>query len=1212
MAQQPSRVNPPLDLTRDAFALNGGLDLVSPKISVSKGSLIDGYNREIIDRIGYKRIDGFEPFDGRVNPAQTEYYFIEASSFSGTLSSSFPAGTLLIVEDDTSTIFGVVVATSAVVSPASYKIFYARINEDAEPTSGQVVNAYGTTTPDFTVNASGVQVCSEDLGENARQIVDRFNTYNTTLRSRITDLDDTPIGLHWFRDRLYAVVDDASVYFTQTGGTATIYPNSLLSKDAGASTARVLDIQLTSGTWAAGTASGIMQIEVLTGTWGTSGAVTVTNPSLATTFSLRSGTASDPLPQYASLWRTKSEQQAIDEGGSAGWSRIDLGYEIEYEDGLSDTGGFTVVSRGSDNNFTYESNSVLQFPSTIVNGNNVSGTTFAPASQVFTSFTSSVTNGDPGWKTNASSTTYASSSELVTALENADANFAYANVIFQSLALNSPYGAGVLVAADKGIADPTTSFFGGSAQPTAVGTETFDSDFLTTQARAPLFLKDFSGVAANIPEGSIIVGIEVSIPSYSVQSYVYGDFQADRNGTDGANIVSNTITFLDGAFSWYACLATANNATSSALAGSVQSTSLAFPTTSYQSSIVAGTETDSFRMAATLTGQSATIGGATNNFGNSSLTRTDLLNTSLGIAVYAGINSAPVYPLSPPMTTYPSSGSTTFQEFLYGTIRIKLDRITVRFYYTTPSARYYVGDGAGNVCSIDVTYYVQEDGSFSAGTAEGTLQFTNIQTPMGETKRTVQPNDKIFLTEADANANTNPVATVVGSGAEYNGLPSRNRIVEQASRYEFITANFFGRDEWDGFYGVSGAGRAFSFATYNADNSLDGSNEDYLIQITTSTLDRAGDIPRHIAFHHYALALGFRSGIVRFSVPGEPENFDGVDGAAEVGVGDRVTGLLSMRGTVLGVFCENSIWGVAGTDADNYQTQVLAPYTGAIEYTVVDMGIPVYCDSRGISTLEQSEKYGNFLGQRLSAPVTPWILPRMIRNNAQFSGKGVVCAIPFRAKNQYVLFFKDGEVLCMTMNPDGPSFTYRNYYIGQSTLSDTTKFLVPFAWSSQVDEKGVDRVHVSHFSPLSAITTSNGKFVYEMDQGWGFAGNFIPAEYVINWFYQDPFTEVTLKKVRLDGLTQGVSSCSLFVGKDYDSTFSTNSSDISLPRNPLDSYSVEFVPATTMTNTNLRGRSMSLKVVDVIPSGDSITDPIPPDVHQAMMVQFDPGGKIDN
>jgi hypothetical protein len=1226
MAQQPSRVNPPLDLTRDAFALNGGLDLTSPKINVQKGSLLDGYNREIIDRIGYKRIDGFEPFDGRLTPAQSEYYFIDSTTYTPSVSFTldFPNRGMLVVDDAPTEVFGIIVGRATLANTpnpgdTTYRIFYARVNEDAEPLSTQVVNQYSTTSPDFTVTPAGVQVCSEDLGEDAREIVDRFNGYASVLRTGVLGLPDNPIGLHWFRDRLYSVVDDVWFYF-DSGGTTEPLVNQFIG-DGSNARGRILSVQLESGTWAGGNAKGIVQVENLgSGSFTDNTNLniypdnTFTTPSTSNILTVAASTdfTTPPQPLYASLWRTKSEQQAIDEGGNTGWTRIDLGYEIEYTNGLSDTGGFTVVNRGSENNFTFVDSSVLQFPTEILNGNNVSGTVFSTNSQVITLTAEQVSNGDPGWKTNVSATAFATSGELVTALEDADANFAYANLNFQALANNSPFAAGALVANDKDIWGPTAFWpIAGTAQPAAVGSETFDTDFLTTNARAPLLLKDFSAVASTIPEGSIVVGIEVTIPDYDVQSYIQGEFRADRNGINGADIVSNTIAWLQNAFSWNACVARSNTSTSSTIAGTVQTASLAFPTTSYQSSIVPGTETDSFRMAATLTAQSATIGGASNSFGNSTFTRTDLLDPALCIALFASISSNPLYPLSPPMESYPSGGSTTLYENAYGSIRIKLDQITVRFYYTTPSARYYVGDttaAPADVCSIDVTYYVQEDGSFSAGTASGTLQFTNIQAVTGG-KRTVESGDKIYLTKGDAEDNLNPVATI-SSNAEYNGLPARNLLVSSASRYDFITANFFGRDEWDGFYGVSGAGRAFSFATYDADG--DGDNEDYLIQITTSTLDRAGDIPRHIAFHHYALALGFRSGIVRFSVPGEPENFDGVDGAAEVGVGDRVTGLLSMRGTVLGVFCENSIWGVAGTDADNYQTQVLAPYTGAIEYTVVDMGIPVYCDSRGISTLEQSEKYGNFLGQRLSAPVTPWILPRMIRNNAQFSGKGVVCAIPFRAKNQYVLFFKDGEVLCMTMNPDGPSFTYRNYYIGQSLLTDTTKFLVPFAWSSQVDEKGVDRVHVSHFSPLSAVTSANGKYVYEMDQGWGFGGNFIPAEYVINWFYQDPFTEVTLKKVRLDGLTQGVSSCSLFVGKDYDTTFSTNSSDISLPRNPLDSYSVEFVPATTMTNTNLRGRSMSLKVVDVIPSGDAITDPIPPDIHQAMMVQFDPGGKIDN
>jgi hypothetical protein len=307
MGQNPSRVNPPLDLTRDAFALNGGLDLVSPKINVPKGSLLDCSNREIIDRIGYKRIDGFEPFDGRVNPAQTEYYYIDSTVYvpSVSFSADFPDSALLVVDDAPSELFGIVVARATLadtptVGTTTYRIFFARINEDAEPVGGsspETVQPYLQTGIDFPITEDGVSICSEDLGEDAREIVDRFNGYATTLRSRISSLHDTPIGLHWFRDRLYGVVDDVVVYFTQTIAmsppTTNVYVNSIITKNDGA-TARVLDIQLQTGTaWTDGDASGTMTIEVLTGTWGTTGACTVTDPALANTFALRAQNASD-------------------------------------------------------------------------------------------------------------------------------------------------------------------------------------------------------------------------------------------------------------------------------------------------------------------------------------------------------------------------------------------------------------------------------------------------------------------------------------------------------------------------------------------------------------------------------------------------------------------------------------------------------------------------------------------------------------------------------------------------------------------------------------------------------------------------------------------------------------------------------------------------------------------------------------------------------
>jgi hypothetical protein len=269
------------------------------------------------------------------------------------------------------------------------------------------------------------------------------------------------------------------------------------------------------------------------------------------------------------------------------------------------------------------------------------------------------------------------------------------------------------------------------------------------------------------------------------------------------------------------------------------------------------------------------------------------------------------------------------------------------------------------------------------------------------------------------------------------------------------------------------------------------------------------------------------------------------------------------------------------------------------------MGIPVYCDSRGISTLEQSEKYGNFQGLRLSAPVTPWIVPRMLRNVAQFSGNGVICAIPVRNNNQYRVFFKDGQVLVMTINPDQPpSFTFSRY-LAEVSPANNAYFIAPIAWSSQVDDNGVERIHLCHYSPQSSIQTTN--YVYELDSGWGFAGISIPANYTTNWYFRDPFSTTTVKKMRIHGLTQGMSSCKVLTAKDYDLSFGTVDVDISLPRNPLSSFQVLPVPATNIANIAQRGENLTFKVYDEAVN----IGPLPPDIHQIMLVHFDPGGKPD-
>lgn len=51
----------------ESYAFKGGLDLVTPFLEVSKGAAIDAVNYECLPRGGYRRIDGYIGYDGRVD-----------------------------------------------------------------------------------------------------------------------------------------------------------------------------------------------------------------------------------------------------------------------------------------------------------------------------------------------------------------------------------------------------------------------------------------------------------------------------------------------------------------------------------------------------------------------------------------------------------------------------------------------------------------------------------------------------------------------------------------------------------------------------------------------------------------------------------------------------------------------------------------------------------------------------------------------------------------------------------------------------------------------------------------------------------------------------------------------------------------------------------------------------------------------------------------
>lgn len=61
---------------QDYYPLSGGLDLVTPAIAISPGKVIDAQNYEPAIGGGYRRIDGYERFDGRPSPSGEAYWYL--------------------------------------------------------------------------------------------------------------------------------------------------------------------------------------------------------------------------------------------------------------------------------------------------------------------------------------------------------------------------------------------------------------------------------------------------------------------------------------------------------------------------------------------------------------------------------------------------------------------------------------------------------------------------------------------------------------------------------------------------------------------------------------------------------------------------------------------------------------------------------------------------------------------------------------------------------------------------------------------------------------------------------------------------------------------------------------------------------------------------------------------------------------------------------
>lgn len=589
-------------------------------------------------------------------------------------------------------------------------------------------------------------------------------------------------------------------------------------------------------------------------------------------------------------------------------------------------------------------------------------------------------------------------------------------------------------------------------------------EFKASNSYAYLVAGGFYGLTAGMPATALVTGVEIEL-DYKLKLLVRSK---DIDIDDPLGSTSNVIfDITDG--------------------GNVETVLLTKGTTDYTkvgSSVVADVPIDLIDFTQTETGyvsdgkkwttfdsepQHITVGSSESLYGQSPIPAADFVNNYIGLRFYPTLAAIP---------DYADSGDSC--------IRFQINKLRVRVYFDAGSVEYYfVSPDQSEIVKGELVNSYVFTGDFKTGDATGILELQpELEIITGSTDRI---GTDWTVHSGNPPTEANRIADVVQSvdnpsyGYAYNGLPTYNEIFDNRSRYQFITNNFYGDPGLESMYGANGKSRAFTY------------NSNFFHFIFTQP-DINLDKPRHVSHHHSHLALGYKEGRVDISVVGEPYNFSGVQGASSWAIGDSVVGLLPLSGALLGVFCKKSIWGISGTTVDNFATQILSPKLGAIEYTITDMGFPVYANIYGIYTLSQTAQYGDFAGVPMSQTVSPWLRPRLIRDSN--SSYEVVTSWPVRAKNQYKLAFADGYVLTMTMNygtQESPTFSMQRYFLPAQEIDGklpnaynlTREAMVPAAVSSELDTTGEERIHIANKQPRTAVLCASATSV----EAWGGSGN---------------------------------------------------------------------------------------------------------------------------
>jgi hypothetical protein len=465
----------------------------------------------------------------------------------------------------------------------------------------------------------------------------------------------------------------------------------------------------------------------------------------------------------------------------------------------------------------------------------------------------------------------------------------------------------------------------------------------------------------------------------------------------------------------------------------------------------------------------------------------------------------------------------------------------------------------------DGTGEIFEGDTITGGTSGATAVVRRVSIGAGNVTGPTYASGRLAVTNISGTFQNNEELRVGGvKKALANGTTTAASTFDPDGRFQVVTHNFYGATNQRRAYGVDGANRAWEF------------NGTYFMFIETGMTT---DTPDAIEVHRNHLFLGFPGGSLQNSATGVPTIWSPRLGAAEIGIGDDITGLLTNGNDTLAIAAKNSVSVLRGTSDLDWNLRLISDSIGAAQYTMRESGAQtLFKDRAAIHVITGATPVADAGVNALSRNIR-----KALESNSK-NGIDALFALHDVTKEQYRLFFEDKSGMVATF--------YGTKLMGWMYTKYEHQFVC--AWSGE-DDYGVERMYAG---------TDAGK-VMELDMGTSFDGEEIESIVQLPYNYKRaPSRDKRFRLLTLELETPLPITLRVVNDFDYGGTQSSQYlSESSATGGRWDVSSWESFlwdsPVLSATSINIDG--VAKNIATTVYHSDDVDDPF---TLQAMLVQF--------